>query len=332
MSSKTIHQIKIIDSHTGGEPTRIVVAGGPDLGRGPLATRREKFQREFDQFRSAVVTEPRGSDVVVGALLVEPEDQSCATGVIFFNNVGYLGICGHGTIGLIVTLAHLGKIKTGDHKIETPVGIITATLHPNGEVSVANVPSWREKKAVTINVSGIGPVTGDVAWDGNWFFLVEKHGLELSLANVEPLTDFCWRVRQAVNAQGFPEVDHVELFGPPNTPGAHSRNFLQCPGKAYDRSPCGTGTSAKLACLAADGKLAEGAVWIQESILGSTFVGKFSWLDRAAGKVAPVITGTAFVNAESTQLFDERDPFCWGYGQTQRFEQDKDEASQRNTF
>ena len=286
MSSKTIHQIKIIDSHTGGEPTRIVVAGGPDLGCGSLTARREKFQREFDRFRSAVVNEPRGSDVVVGALLVEPEDKSCATGVIFFNNVGCLGMCGHGTIGLIVTLAHLGKIKTGEHKIETPVGVITATLHPNGEVSVANVPSWRSKKAVTIDVPGIGPVTGDVAWGGNWFFLVEKHGLELSLANVEPLTDFCWRVRQAVNAQGFPEVDHVELFGPPNTPGAHSRNFLQCPGKAYDRSPCGTGTSAKLACLAADGKLAEGAVWIQESILGSTFVGKFSWLDRAAGKVA----------------------------------------------
>jgi len=312
MSKPKLHQIKIIDSHTGGEPTRIVMAGGPDLGPGSLSARREKFQHQFDRFRSAVVNEPRGSDVVVGALLVEPEDKSCATGVIFFNNVGYLGMCGHGTIGLIVTLAHLGKIQTGDHKIETPVGIITATLHPNGEVSVANVPSWRAKKAVTIEVPGIGPVTGDVAWGGNWFFLVEQHGLELSLANVEALTDFCWRVRQAVNAQGHPEVDHVELFGPSVLSGAHSRNFVQCPGKAYDRSPCGTGTSAKLACLAADEKLAEGATWIQESIIGSTFAGKYSWLDRAAGSVTPVITGTAFVNAESTQLLDERDPFCWG--------------------
>ena len=312
MNKAAIHQIKIIDSHTGGEPTRIVVGGGPDLGRGPLAARRGKFQREFDRFRSAVVNEPRGSDVVVGALLVEPEDKTCVTGAIFFNNVGYLGMCGHGTIGLLVTLAHLGKIKTGDHKIETPVGVITATLHPNGEVSVANVSSWRATRAVTVGVPGIDPVTGDVAWGGNWFFLVEKHGLDLSLANVEQLTDFCWRVRQAVNAQGFPEVDHVELFGPPAAPGAHSRNFVQCPGKAYDRSPCGTGTSAKLACLAADGKLAEGATWIQESIIGSTFAGKFSWLDRATGKVAPVITGTAFVNAESTQILDERDPFCWG--------------------
>ena len=312
MSNSARRQIKIIDSHTGGEPTRIVVAGGPDLGPGPLATRRETFQREFDRFRSAVVNEPRGSDVVVGALLVEPADKSCVTGVIFFNNVGYLGMCGHGTIGLMVTLAHIGRIRSGEHKIETPVGIITATLHPSGEASVANVPSWRARKAVTVDVPGIGPVTGDVAWGGNWFFLVEQHGMNLSPANTEQLTDYCWRVRQAVNTQGFPEIDHVELFGPPAASGAHSRNFVQCPGKAYDRSPCGTGTSAKLACLAADGKLAEGATWIQESLIGSTFAGRYSWLDRASGKVAPVITGTAFVNAESTQLLDARDPFCWG--------------------
>ncbi len=306
-----MRKVSIIDSHTGGEPTRVVVAGGPDLGNGPLAARREKFQREFDSFRSAVVNEPRGSDVIVGALLVEPVDKSCVTGVIFFNNVGFLGMCGHGTIGLMVTLAHLGKIKPGDHKIETPVGIITATLHPSGEVSVANVPSWLAKKALTVDVPGIGPVTGDVAWGGNWFFLIEKHGQDLELKNAEQLNDYCWRVRQAVNAQGYPDVDHVELFGAPSA-GANSKNFVQCPGKAYDRSPCGTGTSAKLACLAADGKLAEGAEWIQESIIGSRFVGKYTWLDRATGKVSPVITGTAFVNAEATQLLDDKDPFCWG--------------------
>ncbi|MFN3408085.1 MAG: proline racemase family protein [Limisphaerales bacterium] len=307
-----MRKVTILDSHTGGEPTRVVFSGGPDLGAGPLAERRDRFQREFDAFRSAVVNEPRGSDVLVGALLVEPQDKSCAAGVIFFNNVGYLGMCGHGTIGLVVTLAHLGRIQPGEHRIETPVGIITATLHPDGRVSVANVPSWRARTAVTVEVPGIGPVTGDVAWGGNWFFLVEQHGQPLTLGNVEALTDYCWRVRQAVNAQGFPEVDHIELFGPPSTVGAHSRNFVQCPGKAYDRSPCGTGTSAKLACLAADGKLAEGDIWIQESIIGSTFAGRYTWLDRAAGRVAPVIAGTAFVNAEATLLLDEKDPFCWG--------------------
>jgi 4-hydroxyproline epimerase len=307
-----LHRISIVDSHTGGEPTRVVIAGGPDLGSGPLARRRELFQREFDHFRSAIVNEPRGSDVVVGALMVEPEDKSCAAGVIFFNNVGYLAMCGHGTIGLIVTLAHRGKIRPGEHRIETPAGVISATLHSTGEVSVANVPSWRERKDFTVDVPEVGKVTGDVAWGGNWFYLVADHGRQLALPNSEALTDYCWRVRQAVNSQGFPEVDHVELFGPPTGPGAHSRNFVQCPGKAYDRSPCGTGTSAKLACLAADGKLAEGATWIQESIIGSRFSGKFSWLDRAAGRISPVITGTAFVNAEITQLLDEQDPFCWG--------------------
>jgi proline racemase len=248
---------------------------------------------------------------MVGALLVEPADKSCAAGVIFFNNVGCLAMCGHGTIGLVVTLAHLGRIKPGDHKIETSVGIVTATLHESGEVSVANVPSYRKTKAARVDVPGLGNVTGDVAWGGNWFFLVGEHGRELSLAQVEALTDFTWRIRQAVNAQGFPEVDHVELFGPPQS-GGDSRNFVLCPGKAYDRSPCGTGTSAKLACLAADGKLAEGAPWIQESILGSRFAGKFRWLDRARGEVLPIITGTAHVNAEATLLLNENDPFCWG--------------------
>jgi 4-hydroxyproline epimerase len=310
--SATTRQIKVIDSHTAGEPTRVVIEGGPDLGLGPLKARRTRFEQEFDHFRSAIVNEPRGSDVVVGALLVEPEDTSCVAGVIFFNNVGYLAMCGHGTIGLMVTLAHLGRIKPGEHRIETPVGIVTATLHPDGKVSVTNVPSWRKKHAVKVEVPGIGPVSGDVAWGGNWFFLVENHGQEVSLGNVERLTDFCWRVRQAVNTQGYPEVDHIELFGPPKTRGANSLNFVQCPGKAYDRSPCGTGTSAKLACLAADDKLAEGESWIQESIISSTFTGRFKWLDRACGKVAPVITGSAFINAEATQWLDDRDPFCWG--------------------
>ena len=301
--------VRVIDSHTGGEPTRTVISGGPELGHGPLAERRERFARECDQFRSAVVNEPRGSDVFVGALLVEPQDPACAAGVIFFNNVGVLNMCGHGTIGLVVTLAHLGRIKPGEHRIETPVGVITATLHANGEVSVANVPSYRKAKAVTVNVPGHGKVTGDVAWGGNWFFLVEQLAEPLTLANVERLTDLSWRIRQAVNAQGFPEVDHVELFGPPHTAGAHSRNFVLCPGKAYDRSPCGTGTSAKLACLFADGKLREGETWRQESIVGTCFDGTVKVLN---GEIRPTIRGSAFVNGDATLILNDADPFCWG--------------------
>ena len=309
-----MHRIEVVDSHTGGEPTRVIVSGGPDLGTGPLAERRERFRREFDRFRSAVVNEPRGSDVLVGALLVPPEDPACAAGVIFFNNVGYIGMCGHGTIGVVATLAHLGRMGAGTHRIDTPVGIVTAQLSPDGEVAVTNVPSWRKAKAVTIDVPGIGAVTGDVAWGGNWFFLVADHGQELALSNTEALTDYCWRVRTALNAQGHPDVDHVELFGPAAAPTANARNFVLCPGKAYDRSPCGTGTSAKLACLAADGKVKEGDAWVQESILGSVFTGRFRWLDHAASKIEPVIVGRAFVNAESTLLLDDRDPFAHGIG------------------
>jgi len=305
-------RIQIIDSHTGGEPTRIVISGGPDLGRGAVAEQLKVFREQHDRFRSAVVNEPRGSDVIVGALLVEPADKSCVTGVIFFNNVGPLQMCGHGTIGLVVTLAHLGRIRPGEHRIETCVGVVTATLHEDGSVSVSNVPSFRKVKGAAIEVPGAGEIRGDVAWGGNWFFLVENHGEELALKNVERLTDLSWRIRQAVNAQGFPEVDHVELFGPPQSKGGHSRNFVLCPGKAYDRSPCGTGTSAKLACLAADGKLAEGHAWVQESILGSTFTGRFKWVNREKGEVVPIITGTAFVNSEATLLLAENDPFCWG--------------------
>ena len=309
MNRSTSHRITVIDTHTGGEPTRVVTAGGPDLGAGPLPERRDRFQREFDRFRSAIVNEPRGSDVMVGALLCEPQNPSCAAGIIFFNNVGCLGMCGHGTIGVIEALAHLGRIEPGEHRLETPVGNVTATLHTNGEVSVANVPSYRARKDLSVAVPGIGAVVGDVAWGGNWFYLVRKTDCDLRLANVDALTEFCWRVRQAVNAQGFPEVDHVELFGTPTVSGAHSRNFVLCPGKAYDRSPCGTGTSAKLACLAADGKLVEGAPWVQESIIGSTFTGTFR---RQGDAILPTITGRAFVNGESTLLLDDQDPFCWG--------------------
>ena len=301
--------IQVIDSHTAGEPTRTVISGGPDLGIGPLAGRCERFRLSFDLFRSAVVNEPRGSEVTVGALLVPPEDKTCTTGVIFFNNVGYLGMCGHGTIGLVATLAHMGRIRPGDHRIETPVGVVTASLHANEEVTINNVPSYRKVKGAKVQIPGIGAVTGDVAWGGNWFFLVEGHNRDLTLENVENLTEYSWLVRQAVNNQGFPDVDHVELFGPPTVAEADSRNFVLCPGMAYDRSPCGTGTSAKLACLAEDGKLAEGKAWVQESIIGSTFVGRYR---RKGGEIVPSITGRAFVTAESTLILHPEDPFCWG--------------------
>ena len=294
-----MHEIRVIDSHTAGEPTRLVLEGGPPLGAGPLEERAGRFRAEFDAWRSAIVNEPRGSDAMVGALLCAPHRPDCRFGVIFFNNVGVLGMCGHGTIGLIASLAFRGELAPGQVRIDTPVGAVDAALRADGLVELNNVPSYRSARDVVLDVQGAGKVTGDIAWGGNWFFLVREHGLEIDMRNLEALTDFAWRVRRAANTQGHPDVDHVELFSRPAQGGAHSRNFVLCPGKAYDRSPCGTGTSAKLACLAADGQLAEGAEWIQEGIVGGTFSARYRWLDRDAGRILPTLVGRAHVNAHS---------------------------------
>jgi 4-hydroxyproline epimerase len=212
----------------------------------------------------------------------------------------------------------LGRIGPGEHAIETPVGTVIATLHGDGEVTVRNVPSYRSAAAVLLDVAGFGQVTGDVAWGGNWFFLVNDHREQLSLANVERLTDVTWRIRQALVSQGIAgeqiagksgEIDHIELFGPPQAKDADSKNFVLCPGKAYDRSPCGTGTSAKLACMVADGKLKPGQLWRQESIVGSIFTG-FVTIDD--GRIIPHIRGSAFVNSEATLLVQPNDPFRMG--------------------
>ncbi len=307
-------QITVIDTHTGGEPTRVVIGGGPDLGPGTVAQKAAVLRERFDTFRSAVVNEPRGSDVMVGALVIEDCDPSCDFGVIFFNNVGLLGMCGHGTIGVLVALAESGRILPGPRRMETPVGMIHVELEGAHTVALDNVPSYRTRKDVTVSVPGLGNVTGDVAWGGNWFFLVKDHGETLALSEVERLTDVTWRIRQALHAEGIKgengqEIDHVELYGPPTVESAHSKNFVLCPGKAYDRSPCGTGTSAKLACLAADGKLAEGEVWRQESLIGSVFQGSYRRVD---GQIIPRIRGTAYVNAFSTLILDPEDPFVMG--------------------
>jgi 4-hydroxyproline epimerase len=309
-----LERIRVVDSHTGGEPTRIIAAGGPRPPAGSMVERLEWFRTNCDSLRRAVVKEPRGSDVVVGGALFESDDAECDAGVIYFNNVGYLGMCVHGTIGLVVTLAYLGKIRAGEHRIETPVGIVTATLHDSMEVTVKNVPSYRSAANVAVEVPGYGKVHGDVAWGGNWFFLVKDNPLELSLAKIDQLTDFSWAVRLALQRNQITgtdgeEIDHIELYGPSKIPGVHSKNFVLCPGKAYDRSPCGTGTSAKLACLYADEKLKPGEVWRQESIIGSVFEGTVHAIN---GRVVPSIKGSAFITADANVVVDPRDPFRFG--------------------
>jgi 4-hydroxyproline epimerase len=312
MSPAAPTTLRVIDSHTAGEPTRLVMEGGPDLGDGPLAERLRRFREQHDRYRRAIVNEPRGSDTLVGALLCRPHRPDCQAGVIFFNNVGYLGMCGHGTIGLVASLAVAGRCAPGPIRIDTPVGPVAAHLHEDGRVDVVNVPSYRKARQVGIALAGAGEVRGDVAWGGNWFFLADAGAVEISLGNLETLTGLAVRLRRAVNEQGFPEVDHVELCGAPAHAGASSRNFVLCPGGAYDRSPCGTGTSARLACLAADGELEEGMPWVQESLIGSTFTGRYRWRDRGKGEIVPTITGRAHVTAESILRLEADDPFCWG--------------------
>jgi len=313
-------RIRVIDSHTGGEPTRLVIDGFPDLGTGSMAERKLQLAEHYDAWRAACVLEPRGSDVLVGALLCAPVDPNASAGVIFFNNTGYLGMCGHGTIGLIASLAHLGKIGPGVHAIETPVGTVQATLHDDGSVSVRNVPAYRYRKAVALQVPGIGMVVGDIAWGGNWFFLVAEHGLAISGDNLDALTAYTVAIQKALEDQGIRGedgglIDHIELFA--DDEKADSRNFVLCPGKAYDRSPCGTGTSAKLACLAADGKLQPGQVWRQASVIGSDFEGSYERLEHGADQglkqlVIPTIRGRAYISAEATLILESDDPFAWG--------------------
>lgn len=306
-------ELQVIDSHTGGEPTRVVIAGLPNLGDGPPAERRTRFRDNFDRYRSAIVNEPRGSDVLVGAALLPATRSDCAAGVVFFNNVGFLNMCGHGTIGLLVTLRHLGRIEPGTHRIETPVGIVEATLHNANEVSFRNIPAHRHAKNVELNVPGVGRVTGDIAWGGNWFFLAENPGPAITVANQAELTRISLAIRAELDRRNLHpehgEIDHIELFGSPVDPTADSRNFVLCPGAAYDRSPCGTGTSAKLACLHADGKLLPGSEWRQESITGSVFTGS---VEIENGKVIPIIRGSAHITASGTLHLDEADPLCWG--------------------
>ncbi|MGP8251176.1 MAG: proline racemase family protein [Terracidiphilus sp.] len=304
-------RIEVIDSHTAGEPTRCVLSGGPHLGTGPIAGRLEKLRAHHDVYRRAILCEPRGSEVLVGALLLEPVDPAAAAAVIFFNNAGYLGMCGHGMIGVAATLSYLGRIFPGKHLIETPVGDVTISLDEKNEVTVSNVEAYRYRVRVPVELPGYGVIHGDVAWGGNWFFLIEEHPFTLSLEYEEQLTTFTWQVRHALAANGVTgangaEIDHIELFTAAHNSDNQSRNFVLCPGKAYDRSPCGTGTSAKMACLVADGKLKPGQLWRQEGILDSVLTGH---VELEGNRILPFITGSAYVTSTASLIFQANDPF-----------------------
>lgn len=321
--SSTLFNFKIIDSHTGGEPTRMVYDGFPDLIGNTIQDKLHYFKQNFDYLRQSIILEPRGNDVLVGALLLPATDPKATASVIFFNNAGYLGMCGHGTIGVIVSLAYQQKISAGVHWLETPVGLVQATLHDDGSCSVQNVPSYRYKKRVEVQVPELGLIRGDIAWGGNWFFLVNEHGQDIQANNVEKLTQVTMQIKQAlitanITGENGGEIDHIELFANSDDDQVDSKNFVLCPGAAYDRSPCGTGTSAKLACLAADDLLAPGQIWRQQSVVGSVFTGSYQKaadLDTTlypAHTIIPTICGHAYVCAKTTLIVQEDDPFKWG--------------------
>ncbi|SPX83135.1 proline racemase family protein [Moraxella ovis] len=313
--------LHLIDSHTGGEPTRMIYKGFPELIGQSVAEKLKDFKQNYDHLRRSIILEPRGSEVMVGALLVPPSDDSAVAGVIFFNNEGYLGMCGHGSIGVITSLAYQGKIGVGDHRLETPVGIVTATLHEDGSCSIRNVPSYRYRKQVVVNVPDLGIIHGDIAWGGNWFFLINDHGQDLQPSNIKQLTQVSLKIKSALKNQGITgddggEIDHIELFGKSNI--ADSKSFVLCPGGAYDRSPCGTGTSAKVACLAADNKLKPTTIWRQESIIGSVFLASYELGDDGYNQsesvtIIPTIRGSAYISAETKLVMQAHDPFRWGF-------------------
>ena len=282
-----------------------------------MQDRIERFANDYDDVRRTVILEPRGSDALVGALLVEPTRDDCVAGILFFNNTGYLGMCGHGTIGTAVTLAYMGRIEPGVSKFETPVGVVSVTLDGTNTVTVENVASYRYRSAVTVDVPDYGRVTGDIAWGGNWFFLTGETPLPINLENERALTAAALKIQRALADQGITgrdagEIDHVEFFSAVHADDGDSRNFVLCPGGAYDRSPCGTGTSAKIACLADAGVLAPDTDWIQESVIGSRFVARYSVNEQ--GEIIPSITGRAFICAEGTLLQQPDDPFARGIG------------------
>ena len=309
--------IRVIDSHTEGEPTRVVIDGWPQPTGSTMAERRDDLRARSDHLRRAVVCEPRGHDAIVGALLTPPVTSDATAGIIFFNNGTYLGMCGHGLIGVVRTLEYLGRVRPGGSRFDTPVGTVTAELAADGTVTIENVPAYCHSTDVAVDVPGLGRVVGDVAYGGNWFFLTHLDGVVLEIERARELTRLTQAIQDALRAAGITgadgaDIDHIELSAASTNPDADGRNFVLCSGGEYDRSPCGTGTSAVMAARHRRGDLALGEYWRQEGVSGGVFTG---WLTAGLdGTLVPHVRGTAFVTGETTLRFDARDPFRGGLG------------------
>lgn len=309
--------MRVVDSHTEGEPTRVVIDGWPDPPGATMQERAAALRATADHLRRAVVREPRGHGAMVGALLTPPVHAGSVAGIVFFNTRTYLGMCGHGLMGVVRTLEHLGRIGVGCWRFDTPVGTVSAELHDDGQVTIENVPPRCHALDVELDVPELGRIRGDIAYGGNWFFLTEAWDTPLTVDHAGELTRKARLIQDAIDAKGMTgeagaAIDHIELSGRAEGEHADARNFVLCSSGDYDRSPCGTGTSAVMAVLHARGRLAIGDRWRQESITGGLFTG---WLEQSSdGQIVPRIRGRAFVTGETILRFHPDDPFRTGIG------------------
>lgn len=338
MASQFERIVHVVDSHTAGEPTRVVTGGLPNVPGATMADKRAFLRQHCDALRSGLVCEPRGHDAIVAAYLLPPCDPTAHAGVVFANDVGYLGMCGHGAIGVATTLLAMGMVAPasadGDTEIrlDTPVGTVVAQVAVRdgrpGAVRLRNVPSFLHARDVEVPVEGIGRVTVDVAWGGNWFAILpeDELGVAVEPERLPALLERTMAVREALirhdvfgfdPATGAPqEIDHVEVYRVLRHPDARvaTRTMTLCPGRAYDRSPCGTGTSAKIATLHARGEIAPGDVFVNQSVIGTEFRARILAVDRDGDRtlVTPEIEGQAWITGLQQLVFDPTDPLKSG--------------------
>lgn len=327
------HTFFCIDGHTCGNPVRVVAGGGPNLQGASMLEKRAHFLAEYDWIRHGLMFEPRGHDMMSGSILYPPTRPDCDVAILFIETSGCLPMCGHGTIGTVTTAIERGLVTPkvpGVLRLDTPAGLVVAEYRQEGqfveEVKLTNVPAFLHSEGLTAHVEGLGEVSVDVAYGGNFYAIVDPQPAFRDMADHSAGDLLRWSpiLRQALNQKYTfqhpekPEISglsHILWTGKPTRPEATARNAVFYGDKAIDRSPCGTGTSARMAQWAAKGRLAEGDSFVHESIIGSMFKGRVEGTATVAGKPAiiPSIAGWARVTGYNTIFIDDRDPFAHGF-------------------
>jgi 4-hydroxyproline epimerase len=327
------HTFFCIDGHTCGNPVRVVAGGGPALQGSTMLERRAHFLAEFDWIRTGLMFEPRGHDIMSGSILYPPTREDCDVAILFIETSGCLPMCGHGTIGTVSTMIEHGLVtpKTpGTLRLDTPAGLVIANYRQEGayveEVRLTNVPAYLHAEGLTAEVPGLGEVVVDVAYGGNFYAIVDPQAAIADMAEVSAgdLLRYSPVLRRALNEKyefrhpEKPEINglsHILWTGKPTRDGATARNAVFYGDKAIDRSPCGTGTSARMAQWAAQGRLKTGDEFVHESIIGSLFKGRVEAATTVGSKqaIVPSIAGWARVTGLNTIFINDRDPFAHGF-------------------